>query len=273
MRSHARTQAMLLISATALFACTPEAGDDRASTETTAAELTLSADDSVYAAAVGNPARSDEDRQRDARRKPGEVLQFFGIGPGDAVLDLFSGGGYYTELLSYVVGSDGVVVSHTNAAYASFVGDEATQRYGEDRLPNVDILVAENNELSLPEGQFDAVLMVLAYHDIYYVDPENGWPKIDGPLLLQEIYEGLRPGGVLGIVDHVAAAGSAAETGNTLHRIDPALARAEIEQAGFVFEASADFLANPDDDHTKHMGDPSIRGNTDRFVMRFRKPG
>lgn len=273
MRSQALTITILLVTSGAMTACTPDKGEEAASSETTAAELTLSAEDSVYSAAVSNPARSDGDREKDANRKPGEVLQFFGIGRGDKVLDLFSGGGYYTELLSYVVGDDGVVVSHTNAAYANFVGDEATTRYANDRLPNVDILVAENNELSLPADEFDAVLMILAYHDIYYVDPENGWPKIDGPALMSELYDSVRPGGVLGIVDHVAQAGSAAETGNTLHRIDPALIKAEVEKAGFVFEESAAFLQNPADDHTKHMGDPSIRGKTDRAVLRFRKPG
>jgi predicted methyltransferase len=256
-----------------LFACVPDKSEERVEVESSMPEMSVSADDSVYATAVNNPARNDQDRQRDALRKPGEVMQFFGIGPGDTVLDLFSGGGYYSELLSYVVGDDGKVVSHSNAAYANFVGEEATHRYGDNRLPNVEILMAENNELSLPENEFDAVMMVLAYHDIYYIDPDNGWPKIDGPALLGEIFAGLRPGGVLGIVDHVAAAGAARETGNTLHRIDPDIVRLEVEKAGFVFEESADLLRNPEDDQTKHMGDPSVRGKTDRFVMRFRKPG
>jgi predicted methyltransferase len=212
-----------------LVACAPDNPDGPVEAESSTPEMSVSADDSVYTTAVNNPARKDHDRQRDALRKPGEVMQFFGIGPGDTVLDLFSGGGYYSELLSYVVGDDGRVVSHSNAAYANFVGDEATNRYGNNRLPNVEILMAENNELSLPEDEFDAVMMVLAYHDIYYIDPDDGWPKIDGPALLSEIFAGLRPGGVLGIVDHVAAAGAARETGNTLHRIDPDIVRLEVE--------------------------------------------
>jgi predicted methyltransferase len=273
MKSNVPAITILLITVVSLIACTPDATDEPVQPDSAPAEMTVSAADSVYGAAVSNPARTDQDRQRDANRRPGEVMQFFGIGPGDKVLDLFSGGGYYSELLSYVVGDDGEVVSHSNAAYANFVGDEATNRYGNDRLPNVEILIAETHELTLPAAEVDAVLMVLAYHDRYDDDPENGWPKIDGPVLLEEIFDGLRPGGVLGIVDHAAAAGSAAETGNTLHRIDPAIVRTEVEKAGFVFEEAADFLKNPQDDHTKHMGDPSIRGKTDRFVMRFRKPG
>ena len=186
------------------------------------------------------------------------------------VLDLFSGGGYYTEMLSYVVGDAGTVVAHTNSPYASFVGDEATNRYADGRLGNVEHLLAENNELSLTENRFDVAMLVLAYHDVYLVDEENGWPKIDGPKFLAEIRRGLKPGGVLAVIDHVAAAGSPAETGSTLHRIDPDLARREIEAAGFVLEARSDALANPDDDHTKPMFDPEVRGKTDRFVMRFR---
>ena len=227
---------------------------------------------SPYVAALDHPERSEEDRARDAGRKPADVLEFFGVAPGMTVLDMFSGGGYYTEILSRLVGSEGTVIAHTNSAYATFVGEEATRRYANDRLPNVEILLAENNELSLPPESFDAALMVLAYHDIYYVDPENGWPKIDGPRLVAELYRGLRPGGVLGVVDHTAAAGSPRETGNTLHRIDPEIVITELAAAGFVFQGSSDVLRNVDDDHRLNMAAPEIRGKTDRFVFRFSKP-
>jgi len=227
---------------------------------------------SIYEDAVASADRTDTDRLRDAGRKPAEVLKFFGIAPGMTVLDMFSGGGYYTEMLSHIAGPAGKVVAHTNAAYAQFVGEEATQRYSNERLPNVEIMVAENNELQLPENTFDAVMMVLAYHDIYWVSPENGWPEIDSTKLLAELYRGLKPGGTLAIVDHYAAAGSLRDSGGTLHRIDPAIARAEIEAAGFVFESSSEVLRNPDDDLSLAMGDPAVRGKTDRFVFKFRKP-
>lgn len=227
---------------------------------------------SVHEASVANSNRTEADRNRDAGRNPAAILDFFGIQPGMTILDMFSGGGYYTEMLSYVVGTEGKVVAHTNAAYAQFVGEEATQRYADNRLPNVEIMVAENNELQLSENTFDAVMMVLAYHDIYWVSPENGWPEIDSTRLLAELYSGLKAGGTLAIVDHFAAAGSPHETGGTLHRIDPAIVRAEIEAAGFVFDGSSEILRNPDDDLSLAMGDPVVRGKTDRFVFRFRKP-
>jgi predicted methyltransferase len=235
-------------------------------------ELTVSVGESVYAMAQNNSARSQQDRARDDFRKPAEVMQFFGIEAGMAVLDLFSGGGYYTELLSYVVGPGGKVVAHTNAAYDNYVGEETKSRYADGRLPNVEVQLVENNAWSFPDEAFDAVTMILAYHDIYYVAPDDGWPKIDGPELLAEIYQSMKPGAVLGIVDHVAASGTPRETGNSLHRIDPAIVRAELEEAGFLFEEESALLRNPDDDHLKNMADPEIRGRTDRFVMRFRKP-
>jgi predicted methyltransferase len=227
---------------------------------------------SIYEQAVANPERSDADRERDAGRKPDQVLEFFGIAPGMIVLDMFSGGGYYTEMLSDIVGADGRVVAHTNTAYAGFVGEEAINRFADDRLPNVDVLLAENNELELQAAEFDAVMLILAYHDIYYDDPANGWPKIDAPKFLAELKKGLKPGGMLAIVDHYAAAGSPRETGGTLHRIDPQIVISELEAEGFVLEASSDVLRNMEDDHNKAMFDPEVRGRTDRFVLRFRKP-
>ncbi len=226
----------------------------------------------VYAAAVANTSRSEADLGRDAGRKPAEVLAFFGIAPGMSVLDLFSGGGYYAEILSHVVGPDGHIVAHSNLRYLDFVGDEFKARHADNRLPNVDVLMAENNELELNTGQFDAILMVLSYHDTYMVDPENGWPKFNIPQLHAELFDSLKPGGTLGLIDHYATAGSPRETGGTLHRIDPGIVIAELENAGFVLDAKSDLLRNMEDDHSLGVFDPSVRGKTDRFILRFKKP-
>lgn len=226
---------------------------------------------SIYEQAVANPDRSDADRQRDAGRMPARVLDFIGIGRGMSVLDMFSGGGYYTELLSRVVGPEGRVVAHTNSAYAGFVGDETVNRYADNRLPNVEILLAENNELELPAAEFDVVMLILSYHDLYYVEPANGWPRIDAARFRAELHKALKPGGVLAVVDHYAAAGSPRETGNTLHRIDPQIVISELEADGFVLDSSADFLRNVEDDHSKAVFEPEVRGRTDRFVLKFRK--
>lgn len=254
-----------------LAACNQQSAPQPAAPATSAAAA-QNVDASIYRDAVQRSDRSDADRARDEGRKPAQVLEFFGIHPGMKVLDLYSGGGYYTEILSRVVGPTGKVVAHTNSAYAQFVGDEATIRYANNRLANVELLLAENNELQLPADSFDAIMMVLAYHDIYYVAPNNGWPKIDGPKLLAELYKGLRPGGILAVVDHYAAAGSPRDTGNSLHRIDPQIVIDELQAAGFKLEAKSDVLRNMDDDHSLSMAAPEVRGKTDRFVLKFRKP-
>lgn len=266
---------MIKITSTILFAIVllSACGQDAAQPAGTVAQETPEREKSIYHQAADHPGRGETDRARDAGRKPAEVLEFFGIGTGMHVLDMYSGGGYYTEMLSHIVGADGRVYAHTNQAYAQFVGEEATVRYANNRLANVELLAAENNELALAEAELDAIMMVLAYHDIYYVAPDSGWPKIDGPKLLAELLKGLKPGGILAVVDHYAAGGSATETGNTLHRIDPDIVISELEAAGFVLDASSDVLRNADDDHSLNMADPEIRGKTDRFVLRFRKPG
>jgi predicted methyltransferase len=224
----------------------------------------------IYAEAVAAKTRLPGDYERDPGRKPAVVLEFFGIEAGDTVLDLFSGGGYYTELLSRVVGPDGNVLAHSNQAYLSFVGDEFAARYADDRLANVDVLMAENNELDLAPASLDAIVLVLAYHDVYFV--AEGWPAIDKEKLLTELFSALKPGGVVGIVDHAALPGAPPDTGSTLHRIDPALVISDLESAGFELDGESEALSNTTDDHTTLVFDPAIRGKTDRFVLRFRKP-
>jgi len=254
----------------ALTACDQQ--PEQAAAESEPASASKTAESSIYRDAVAHPDRRSADHDRDAGRKPAEVLAFIGIEPGMTVLDLFSGGGYYSELLSIVVGPKGKVVAHNNLAHLGFAGDEFEERYADGRLANVDVLMAENNELELPGEEFDAVTLMLSYHDFFYVDAENGWPKIDGPKLLAEIYKGMKPGTVMGVVDHFAEAGSPRETGNSVHRIDPGIVISELEIAGFVLDGTSDVLRNMDDDYSKSVFDPELRGKTDRFVLRFRKP-
>jgi len=226
----------------------------------------------VIESAVQNPRRRAADRDRDRLRKPADVLRFFGIRPGMTVLDLFSGGGYYTELLSFVVGDEGRVVAHNNTPYLNFSGKELNRRLAGDRLSNVERLIVENDDFSLPPNTFDAAVMILAYHDVYFVDKSMGWSRIDAPEMLAEIYRSLKPGGILGVIDHAAEPGAPPETGGTLHRIDPALLEADLTAAGFVLEERADILRSGTDDRSRPVFDDDLRGRTDRFVMRFRRP-
>ncbi len=256
-----------LVLALFLTACGQQSSDTTPdSSETAEPEI------SVYAAALDNPSRPDADRERDAGRRPAEVLEFFGIQSGTTVLDMFSGGGYYTEMLAHVVGDNGHVVSHVNQTILTFSGDEFEMRHADNRLPNVEVLMAENNELDLEADQFDAVIMTLNYHDLYWESEEYNWAKIEVENFLAELFEGMKPGATLGIVDHHAVAGAPSETGSTLHRIDSGIVVSELEAAGFVLDGESDLLRNMDDDRSKSVFDPEIRGKTDRFVMRFKKP-
>lgn len=265
-----RTCAALLLASALIAGCGGD-GDDPAPPAAAAvpAERPQS---SIYAQAVAADGRLAEDYARDATRNPAAVLAFLGIGPGDIVLDLYSGGGYYSELLSHVVGPEGRVIAHTNEAYLGFVGDEFGRRHADGRLQNVEVLMADNNELDLEPASLDAIVLMLTYHDVYYAAPQRGWPKIDVRKLLAELEQGLKPGGIVGVVDHYAEAGAPRETGGTLHRIDPSVVVADFEAAGFELAGKSDVLRNMHDDYTKIVFDPELLGRTDRFVMKFKKP-
>ena len=226
----------------------------------------------AVANAISNPQRPAEDSAKDANRKPAQVLSFFNIKPGMTVLDIFSGGGYYTELLNSVVGEEGKVIAHSNQAYMSFVGDAFTKRHADGRLAQTETVITELDDLELEKDSLDAAMLVLTWHDFMFADPDNGWLAIDNMLLLDNLCSALKPGGVLGLIDHVANSGDAVdETAKTLHRIDPQVVRDSFKNSCFNLETSADFLANPDDDHSLSVFDSAIRGNTDRFVYRFVK--
>jgi len=222
-------------------------------------------------AAVADATRPAADVLRDEGRRPAEVLAFFGVQPGMQVLDVFAGGGYYTEILSHLLGPDGRVTMFNNQAYVDFTQAELDARFADGRLPNVDRLTQEVADLALPEGAFDAALFILAYHDVYFVN-EPSWPRIDAPAMLAEVYASLRPGAIVGVVDHAAEDGAGTSVAQNLHRIERATLIADFEAAGFVLEAESDLLANPADDRSLPMAQPGIRGHTDRFVLRFRKP-
>jgi len=263
----------LLASAALIAGCNQESSEPASATDPVAEAMPAAEPEvSIYAAAVANDARPEADRASDASRKPETVLEFFGIQPGDVVLEMWAGAGYYTELLAHVVGQDGKVVVHANTPILNFAGEGHSNRHADNRLPNTEILLAENNELALEADSFDAITIILNYHDLYWSSEQYGWDQIDVPQFLAEIYKGVKPGGVLGIVDHQAVSGSPAETGSTLHRIDSAIVIAELQEVGFELDGESNALANPEDDHTKGVFDPEIRGKTDRYVLRFRKP-
>lgn len=215
--------------------------------------------------------RSDADIARDANDHPQAVLAFFGVAPGMTVLDLFAGGGYYSQLLGDAVGESGRVIMHNNAAYIGFVGKALDERIASGNLSaNVARHDAEIGALGIEPGTVDMVLMVMTYHDLYF--KTDGW-SMDPDAFFAEIRTLLKPGGVLAIIDHAAADGSRTRDAQDLHRIEEAFARADIEAHGFRFTGMLDVLRNPADDHTLSVFDPAIRGKTDRFVHRYVNAG
>lgn len=228
--------------------------------------------DAAIAESLQSPDRLAQDQVRDSLRHPEQVLAFFEIRPGMTVLDLFSGGGYYSEIISRVVGEEGEVVAQNNAAYVAYEKDQLERRFASGRLPNVDRITAEADDLELPEASFDLALAMLTWHDFYYLDEENGWPAIDEQALIAELCSALKPGAVLGISDHVASAGAdPAESAQKLHRIDPERIKSDLAGSCFTFEGEIDVLRNSDDDHSQPMFAEGIRGRTDRIVYKFRR--
>ncbi len=248
------------------------AGAAGCATTSTGNNAVQGADNAAIAAAIGDPRRPAADVTRDPGRKPQEVLEFAGLRPGQSVLDFFAGGGYLTELAYYVVGPAGKVTAYNNTGYAAISSKEAEARYGNGRLPGVQQLVSANNEIELPESAYDVSLFIMAYHDVYYLDGDRGWERIEMSRLLGELYRSVKPGGVVVVVDHVARPGLSREQVKPLHRIDPALIKADFAAAGFVLDGEADFLRNPADQVDVMAMLPPVRGKTDRAVLRFIKP-
>ena len=224
----------------------------------------------AIAAAVSNPNRPAQDIAKDVNRKPDQVLSFFGIKPGMTVLDLFSGGGYYTEMLNSVVGENGKVIAHTNEAYIPFSGEIYQKRYLDGRLKQTVTVIKEADDLELADNSLDAAMLVLTWHDFMFADAENGWLPIDENLLLKKLCRAMKSGAVLGLIDHAAnSGGDTATVARTLHRIDPQVVRDGFANACFTLDAEAEILMNKEDDHTLAIFDKTIRGETDRFVFRF----
>lgn len=225
-------------------------------------------------AGAAEPAgRSAADLERDAREHPEEVLAFAGIERGDRVADVFGGAGYYSELLQRAVGDTGHVLLLNNGAYQAYAEKGMAERFADGRLAQIERRVAEAADLGLGDARFDALIMVMAFHDVYWVDEKQGWPAIDRAQFNAQLVRALKPGGVLLIVDHAAKPGTGMDAVNALHRIDEAFVRSELEAAGLRFDGSMDRLRRDDDDHSLHVFDEKIRGRTDRFVQRYRKAG
>ena len=227
--------------------------------------MSASADLAEELAASG---RSDEDKARDEARRPGEVLAFLGVEPGMTVMDLLASGGWYTEVLSVAVGPEGAVYAQNPPMLLGFnegAYDKAiTARLADSRLPNVIRLDHEVDSTGLKPGTLDAALTALNLHDRH----NFGRGDEDVIEMLAAVKDLLKPGGVLGIIDHY---GDPDKNNTALHRLNVEAALPLIEGAGFEVESS-DLLRNPEDDHSIMVFVPAIRGKTDRLLFKLTKP-
>lgn len=220
-------------------------------------------------AAINDPARA-ADKADDNRRQMAAVMTLTGVKPGQNVLEVVPGSGYWTRVFSAIVGPTGHVYQVWPNEMGKFSGKGIKAWQALVKTPhyaNVSMLQQPAAQLSSPES-VDLVFTSQNYHD--YHDPFMG--PVNMAAFDKQVYDALKPGGSFVIIDHVAPAGSGASDTNTLHRIDPALVKKEVEAAGFVFAGSSDALRNPADPHDIKVFDPSIRGHTDQFIYRFRKP-
>ena len=187
------------------------------------------------------------------------------------VADFLAGNGYYSELLSHIVGPKGQVLLLNNEAYEKWSGKRWQGRLENARLPNVEHRTIDAEHLDLPDHSLDALLLIKVYHDFYWVDKDHEWPKMDPNTVLNEIARVLKPGGTLLLVDHSAKPGTGSADAGTLHRIDEAYARADFEKHGFSFVTSSDALRRPDDPRDALTYEGPMVGKTDRFALVFHK--
>ncbi len=245
------------IAASLLFACA----------KSTTAPMPIS---SPIAAAIAATDRSADDRALDAGRKPGEVLSFFGVAPGQKIGELFAGGGYTTELLARTVGDTGkVYAQNTTEILEKFARKPWAERAAKPVMKHVVAVERPIDDPLPPEAtELDEVITILNYHDTV-------WMKADRAKMNKAVFAALKHGGIYAIVDHSAADGSGTRDCETIHRIDEAVVKTEVAAAGFVLDGESAVLRNPADPRDWNASPHKAadkRGTSDRFTLRFKKP-
>jgi predicted methyltransferase len=236
-----------------------------------AAAATSSTVPAFLAAAIADPNRPAEDVARDADRKPAETLLFAGLAPGEKIAELLPGGGYFTRIMSKAIGANGHIYALVPAprpdapANTPDFAARVKALAADPAYANVSVVVEPFGELKTPVP-VDLVWTSQNYHDLHNL------PGLDLAVFNQMVFEALKPGGTYFILDHATEPGLGSSQTSTLHRIDPETVKSEVLAAGFVFVAESNLLRNPQDPHTAKVFDPGIRGRTDQFILKFKKP-
>jgi predicted methyltransferase len=225
----------------------------------------------AIAAAIADPNRPDADKQRDANRKPAETLMFAGLKPGLVVAEFLPGSGYFTRILSKAVGPGGHVYALVPAPSPDAPADvpdfaaRVKAIAADPNYSNVSVVVEPFGQLRAPVA-VDLIWTSQNYHDLH------NFPGVDVGVFNQLIFDALKPGGIYFVLDHAAEPGSGLRDTSTLHRIDADIVKKEVLAAGFLFVGSSDLLRQPGDAHQVKVFDPSVRGRTDQFILKFQKP-
>ena len=227
---------------------------------------------SEISAAVAATDRPEAARNLDESRKPAETLTFLGLEPGMDAADLLPGNGYWTEIIAHVIGDDGSITALRPVNFNN--GEREYQIWAAlmERAPLVNQAWFQFEHFSYEPDSFDFAIMNLNYHDFYWTSKNYNIAETDPDEFTAALFAAMRPGGVVGIIDHAGPEGDTREVVEALHRIAPATVIADFERAGFELFDQSDLLANPQDDHTLNVFSPDIRGKTDRFLFKFRKP-
>ncbi len=231
----------------------------------------LSANADQFDLAAAHQGRSASDLKRDALDHPTDLLRLTRIAPGMQVADFLGGDGYYSELLSYLVGDKGHILLINNAAFDKWSEPELSTRLAGNRLKNVEHRTLNLNQMNLKLQTLDAILLSKVYHDLYWVDSEGVWPKIETASVLDQLAQALKPGGMLLIVDHAAQTGHGNSDASSLHRIEDTFAIKEFESRGFKLVTRSDLLRNSQDARNQISYKPPMLGKTDRFVLLLQK--
>jgi len=243
-------------------------------------QATAAVNEADVLAAMNQPGRLPADIERDNRSKPEAIIPLLNLEQGDTVVDIFAGGGYYSELLARAVGMEGEALLHNSMGFEAWGINGLNDRFADDRAPaNIKRHTRNGVNLMLTDESVDAALIVMAIHDLYVIPKRyNGQEYVrsgnpaNSSYFLDQVFTALKPGGRFVVVDHQGNPESDLETITDLHRLDETFIRTEIESHGFVYIGSSDALRNPNDDRDRIVFDEDLQGRTDRFVLAFEKP-